>query len=92
MAADAGCPMGFQSIFARKALPKRVLPKRKFLTLIDLYMDASPQDRLIVAQHPSFLKPRESGPLEVRTNAPKLSRTRTGSFRLGLFGGEGAMR
>ena len=29
--------------------------------LIDLSMNASPQDGLIVTQHPSFLKPRESG-------------------------------
>jgi hypothetical protein len=44
-----------------KPCQKRVLPKMPLLILIDLSMNASPQDRLIVTQNQSFLKPRESG-------------------------------
>jgi len=61
MAADAGFPMGFQSIFAWKALPERLLSKRQLLMLIDLNMNPSPQGGFIVAQDRSFLKPRRSG-------------------------------
>jgi len=53
--------MGFQSIFAWKALPEAALSKRQLLMLIDLTMSPSPQDGFIVAQDRSFLKPRPSG-------------------------------
>jgi hypothetical protein len=39
VAADAGFPMGFQSIFAWKALPEAAFVKRQLLMLIDLNMN-----------------------------------------------------
>jgi hypothetical protein len=54
--------MGFQSIFAWKALPEAgFAKKRQLLMRIDLSINASPRNGLIVTQHRSFLKPRESG-------------------------------
>jgi hypothetical protein len=39
VAADAGFPMGFQSIFAWEALPEAAFVKRQLLMLIDLNMN-----------------------------------------------------
>jgi hypothetical protein len=61
VAADAGFPMGFQSIFAWKALPEAAFVKRQLLMLIDLNMNPSPDCDFIVAQDRCFLKPRRSG-------------------------------
>ena len=61
MAADAGFPMEFQSIFAWKALPEAAFVKKAVVMLIDLNMNPSPQNDFIVAQDRSFLKPRWSG-------------------------------
>src|SRR5216684_2065535 len=44
-----------------KTCQKRVLPNMQLLMRIDLSINASPRDGLIVTQHRSFLKPRESG-------------------------------
>jgi len=61
VAADAGFPMGFQSIFAWKALPEAAFVKRQLLMLIDLNMNPWPDCDFIVAQDRCFLKPRRSG-------------------------------
>jgi predicted DNA-binding WGR domain protein len=61
VAADAGFPMGFQSIFAWKALPEAAFVKRQLLMLIDLNMSPSRDCDFILAQDRCFLKPRRSG-------------------------------
>jgi hypothetical protein len=53
--------MGFQSIFAWKALPEAAFVKKAVIDAHRSNMNPSPQDDFIVAQDRSFLKPRWSG-------------------------------